>query len=57
MLRDSMMTLLGVKDSDTVVLPGFGGLPNAQPLILNRMSNNFGFPWADGLLVSLVFDY
>lgn len=43
MLRDSLVNFSGVKDSDTFVFPGFGGLPNAEPLILNRMSNDFEF--------------
>ena len=60
MLRDSLMNFLGMKDSDTVVLSSFGVLPKTEPLILNRMSNDFEFfqvtPWADGLLFSLALD-
>ena len=60
MLKDSLVIFLGVKDSDTFVFRGFGGLPNAEPLIKNRMSNDFKFfyvmLWADGILFSLVLD-
>ena len=60
MLRDSLMNFLGMEDSDTVVLSSFGVLPKTEPLILNRMSNDFEFfqvtPWADGLLFSLALD-